>query len=777
MTTCVFPGQGSQIKGMGGPLFDRYPDLVRQADEILHFSIEDLCLEDREFRLGLTKYTQPAMFVVSALSYLNTIEKDGEPDYLAGHSLGEYSALFAAGVFDFATGLEIVKKRAELMAMADNGAMAAVIGLNPDEVWRILVDRPDTRLWIANYNSPSQVVVAGSKGAVDTIGEMFGKKPACHIVSLKVSGAFHSPLMEKAGEEFQTFIKGIALEPPRIPVIANVSAEPYDAGTVKDLLVRQMTHAVRWTESIAYLLNLGETDFVEIGPGDVLTRLIGQIRRAIPAPSRAFRQAMEDIPLEAGVRRPGYGPEQVPSATVSVQPDGDETRLASSARLLGDDTFRSDYGLKHAYLCGGMYRGIASRELVVTMGRAGMMGFFGTGGLPLGQIEEALQFIRKSLGDSHAYGMNLLHNPMNPAGEQALVDLFLRCGVPVVEASAFTTITPSLVKYRLLGLKSESGAMVVNHHIIAKISRPEVAALFMSPPPEKTVRMLLAQGQVTRLQAELAATVPMADDICLEADSGGHTDQGVAFVLMPAITAMREEFTRKYGYTRKIRLGAAGGIGTPEAALAAFVMGADFILTGSINQCTVEAGTSDAVKSMLQQINIQDTEYAPAGDMFEMGAKIQVLSRGVFFPARANKLYDIYRHCNSLEDIDAGTRKQLEHKYFHKSIDDIWLETCRFFEDRPEEIEKAGKNPKYKMSLIFRWYFHYTTQLALNGREEHKVNFQVHCGPALGAFNQWVKNTALEDWRQRHVDAIAEKIMAATAELFYRRFQRVQGPL
>lgn len=203
--------------------------------------------------------------------------------------------------------------------------------------------------------------------------------------------------------------------------------------------------------------------------------------------------------------------------------------------------------------------------------------------------------------------------------------------------------------------------------------------------------------------------------------------------------------------------------------MAAFVLGADFILTGSINQCTAEASTSDRVKDLLQQINVQDTVYAPAGDMFESGSKVQVLKKGVFFPARANKLHDLYQRYDSLSDIDQKTLTQIEEKYFKRSIDQVY-EDIKSYQPL-KEIEKAERNPKHKMALIFRWYFRYSSDLAIRGSGESKVDYQIHCGPALGAFNQWVKGTELENWRNRHVGEIGEKLMTETAQLLNAKIQ------
>lgn len=200
-----------------------------------------------------------------------------------------------------------------------------------------------------------------------------------------------------------------------------------------------------------------------------------------------------------------------------------------------------------------------------------------------------------------------------------------------MEASAFLSITPSLIRYRAKGLaRDQHGQVMISNRIIAKVSRPEVAEDFLSPAPEQILAKLMAEEKITREEADLLRRVPIADDVCVEADSGGHTDGGVAYALMPAMIKLRNEMMKKYQFQKEVRIGAAGEIGTPEAAAAAFILGADFILTGSINQCTVEAATSNAVKNLLQQMNVQDTQYAPAGDMFELGAKVQVLKKDYF---------------------------------------------------------------------------------------------------------------------------------------------------
>jgi trans-AT polyketide synthase/acyltransferase/oxidoreductase domain-containing protein len=789
--TYIFPGQGSQQQGMGERLFEEFKEYVEQADQILGYSLKELCLEDPGRKLGQTQYTQVALFVVGALSYLKKIGETGrKPDYVAGHSIGEYNALFAAEAFDFATGLKLVKRRGELMGQATGGAMAAVIGLDADGVGAVLQRHQLESIDLANYNSPYQIVISGPKSDVERAKAIFeGTDGVKMVVMLKTSGAFHSRYMVAARGEFEIFLQSVSFSPLTIPVISNVYARPYRQGEIAKTLGEQITQAVKWTDIIRSLMAFDAMEFAEIGTGKVLTGLVQRIKReATPLSSVDWetspRQAVvaEESPAPAAVKpepQTGHGP-QIAVATGEKGSGSVERETAAalspsagiSASSLGDPGFKRDYNLKYAYLAGGMYRGVATPGMVVKMGKSGMMGFLGTGGLRLAQIEAAIRLIREELSHGEAYGMNLIHNPYHPEVEEATVDLFLRYQVPTVEASAFLSITPALVRYKAKGLHRDGPGKVSGaNRIIAKISRPELAEAFLSPAPERIIAGLLANQKITPGEAACLKEVPLADDLCVEADSGGHTDGGVAYALMPALLRLRDAMMTKYPGQRPIRLGAAGGIGTPIAAAAAFLMGADFILTGSINQCTVEAGTSEPVKDLLQQMNVQDTEYAPAGDMFELGAKVQVLKKGLFFPARANRLYELYRQYNSLNEIDSKTRTQLEERYFKRSLDAVYEEVKAHYP--AAEIEKAETNAKHKMALIFRWYFSYSSGLALEGNEAGRVDYQVHCGPALGSFNQWVMGTPLEDWRNRHVDAIAVQIMEGAAEYLNHRFREM----
>lgn len=698
MRACVFPGQGSQFIGMGEGLFERYPEMTAAADEILGGSVAELCLRDPEGKLHRTQHTQPALYVVNALTYRSRCDGGAPPpDFLAGHSLGEYNALWAAGVFDFETGLRLVKRRGELMSAATGGGMAAVMGCDGEKAEEILRRHGLAGIDVANFNTPSQVVLSGPSEELARAEAVFTGLGATFIPLKNVSAAFHSRYMESLAGPLDEALEGVEIRPATIPVIANVSARPYDGQGVKEYLLRQIREPVRWTDTVRYLLGAGVREFEEVGPGGVLTKLIRSIRRQ------------------------------------------------SAAERLGSESFRRDYSLRRACVAGSFGHGIASRDLVVRMGKAGYLGFFGTGGLGVSEIEEGIRSIRSALGPGEPFGVSLRSSPDDPGAEMAVVELCLKHGVRFLEAVGFAGASPALVRYRLSG---------TGNRILAKVSRPDVAEAFLGPPPARMVEELAAEGLLSAEEARQAGQVLLAADLCLDPDP----ESGGAAVLLPLLIRHRD------GLGREVRVGCAG-IGTPEAAASAFLLGADFILTDSVNACTVEAGTSAEAKDLLQAAGVHDTEAVPAADLFELGATVRVLKKGVRFPARANRLHDLWRHHGAWEEIDAPTRAKIERDCLGRTFGEVWQELRRT--GAPAEVEKGERDERHRMALVFRWYLDRALRLALAG-DGDRSNYQVPCDPALGAFNQWVKGTRLEPWRRRHVDEVADEILAGAAEVLAR---------
>jgi trans-AT polyketide synthase, acyltransferase and oxidoreductase domains len=746
MKTYLFSGQGVQQIGMGKDLFARFPSEVAAADAVLGYSIEELCLRGDQRRIANTLYAQPAIHIVNCLSYLDLLRNAGPaPQYLAGHSVGELAALFAAGSFSFEDSVRVVQRRAELMARANGGGMLAVIGLSLQDVERTLLRNDLPSLDIANLNAPTQIVVSGPRQDILGAVRHFEDAGASAVVPLNVSAAFHSRYMSEAGKEFREFLRAVPVKPCEIPVIANVTGQPYEPGAIADTLASQLASPVRWCESIQRLMGIAGMEFVPLGWGNVIAGMLTRIRQEAKAlePPRTPTELSASIP-EAGARTQEF--------------------------RLGDPEFCRDHAVRAAYVCGAMYKGIASVDLVVRMARAGFLSFYGSGGQALNDVERAILAIRAELKNGEPFGMNLLASPDDARREEETVRTYLRHGITSVEAAAYMHVTPPLVKYRLSGLVEREGLLVATHRVLAKVSHPSVAEAFLRPAPSSLVQQLLAAGEITPRQAQLSQRVAMADDLCAEADSGGHTDRRNPLALLPSMLALRDRLEAEQQLAKRVRVGCAGGIGSPEAVAAAFVMAADFVLTGSINQCTVEAGTSDAVKDLLQTIDINDTTTCPSGDMFESGSQIQVVKKSVFFPARAQRLFELYQRHASLDELDAATRTQLEDKFFGQRLDEVYEQTRAYYLDAdPKQVAKAEQDPRHKMALVFRAYFARTSRLAREGDSRHRVNFQIHSGPALGAFNQWARGGPLESWQARHADAIAVALMTQAQSILDRK--------
>ncbi len=287
MQVFMFPGQGSQKRGMGEGLFDtvaEFKAVEAEADALLGYSLRDLCLNDTEERLVKTQYTQPCLYTVNSLYYYKAVAEGARPDALVGHSLGEYNALLAAGAFDFLTGLRLVKKRGELMAQARNGTMSAVVGLPPARIASVLQEQRLISIDVANFNAPTQTVIAGPPEDLKLAAKPLEAAGAQMVVPLPVSAAFHSRYMFEASTAFDNFLSEFTFEPLRVPVVANISGRPYPSSdataTIRKHLVKQIAFPVQWTRSMRYLLDNGASDFREIGPGNVTSRLIEQIRHS-----------------------------------------------------------------------------------------------------------------------------------------------------------------------------------------------------------------------------------------------------------------------------------------------------------------------------------------------------------------------------------------------------------------------------------------------------------------------------------------------------------------
>lgn len=433
---------------------------------------------------------------------------------------------------------------------------------------------------------------------------------------------------------------------------------------------------------------------------------------------------------------------------------------------LGDRSFAEVHGCRFPYVTGAMANGIASAELVIAAARAGFLAFFGAAGLDAERIDRELTTIASSLDPAGlSWGSNLIHNPAEPAQEAAVADLYIRRGVRRVSAAAYMALTPSIVRYAYAGLHTTStGEIVRPNYVFAKISHPTVARHFMAPAPAKILDRLVADGLLTAEEAGLGAILPVAEDIIVESDSGGHTDNRPLAALFPAIADVRAQLEETNNSGRPIRLGAAGGLGTPASVASAFSLGAAFVLTGTVNQACVESGLHQSGRDLLATADISDVVMAPAADMFEMGVNVQVLQRGTLFGGRAKKLFAAYRAYESLDDIPARERESLETQVLRQTFDEAWESTRSYWLSRDaSEVRKAESDAKHKMALVFRAYLGQSSRWAIAGDGSRRADFQIWCGPAMGAFNRWCRGTFLETPGNRRVDQVGLNLLEGAA--------------
>jgi PfaD family protein len=246
--------------------------------------------------------------------------------------------------------------------------------------------------------------------------------------------------------------------------------------------------------------------------------------------------------------------------------------------------------------------------------------------------------------------------------------------------------------------------------------------------------------------------------------------------LLPTFLALRDECQSAYQFEVPLRVGLAGGIATPTAMTAAFAMGAAYVLTGSINQSCVEADTSEVVKRLLAQAKQADVTMAPAADMFELGAKVQVLKRGTMFAMRGSKLYELYRDYDDYGQIPEQIRISVERDILQSSFEQTWEQTCNYFNHcDPIQIDRANKDPKYKMALVFRSYLGQSSLWAKNGQKNRVMDYQIWCGPSMGAFNAWTKDSCLENAESRKTDVVGMNLLYGACVLTRAHWLDCQG--
>jgi trans-AT polyketide synthase/acyltransferase/oxidoreductase domain-containing protein len=755
----MFPGQGSQHVGMGKELFERYRSLERQASEILGFSVEDVCLRESA-DLSDTRYTQPCLFVVNAMYYLER-QARGEPApcVVAGHSLGEFNALLAAEVFDFETALRLVNERALLMSAANGGAMAAVLGLAPERVREVCQDASLAGLDVANVNSQVQTVISGTPELIERAEAHFMSQGAKAVIALRVSAAFHSRHMAESAAQFATTLSRCTFNAPRIPVIANVNAREYQAGQVAQLLAEQLRQPVLWLECVREMLRRGVSEFVEVGPGDVLGRLVKQIRAGEAAVPRS-REAAEAVGGTTSVppmaAKPAWSSDRARPTQAPLARDGD------AGSLLGSAVFRAAYGLRYAYVVGGMGQCISSAELVIAAAREGVLSFLGSRGVTSEELSRHVQRIRAALTSRDAHwGVNIVFDADFPQLDRGYVDWLLREAIDRIEVAGYPAVTRELLRYRFAGRASQRSP----RSLLAKVSHPAVAESFLTRPPEYLLRELIDQGTLSADDAALARDCTCADEIVVSGDSAWSTSRSNPLAVLPAMRHVRERVAARCPAASRVPMGVAGGIGCPAGVAAAFALGADFVLTGSINQCTQEANTSSAVKDRLCTVGLEDTHALAGASAWSLGA-IQMLRKGTLFPANARRALTLHEAFQSWDKLGAAERERLERQYCELAMADALSLRSEVLNSFVPQLALVTQNDVYaRVAAALHGYFDRAERMAQRGELTEEHQFLVHTGPALAAFNAWCAATPWADWRPRSVGAIARRLMNEAAEL------------
>ncbi|UXY39421.1 ACP S-malonyltransferase [Streptomyces albidocamelliae] len=400
----AFPGQGSQRKDMGVGLFDRHPGVVARADAVLGRSVRELSADQEALRD--TRALQPVLYTISALTYLDLAARGSQPDFMIGHSLGEYSALYASGAVDFETGLRLVVARAEIMGGTSGGGMLAVVGLDVDRLREVLRREGADDIDLANHNSPVQSVLSGPEESIRELAPVLRRAGAGKCVLLHISVAAHSRYMAEAARRLGAVLDTVTFREPRVPVVSNVTARPHRADEIATRLREHMCQGVRWWESLAHLVDHGVTDLVEVGPGNVLTKLWAVARAELPGPAAgvgtlvgADAGAGTEAEVEVGAAAeaeveaetevseasrevPAAVPGAVPPGAGGVTPAAGPTGTPSLARpgrptaeRLGAARFRERYGLRLAWVASGTGDGAVGEEVCRAAREAGLAAF------------------------------------------------------------------------------------------------------------------------------------------------------------------------------------------------------------------------------------------------------------------------------------------------------------------------------------------------------------------------------------------------------------------
>ncbi|MGM8225008.1 ACP S-malonyltransferase [Cellvibrio sp. ARAG 10.3] len=733
MNAYVFPGQGSQFVGMGKELFADFPDMVAIADDILGYSIESLCTQDKDKKLNQTQYTQPALYVVEALSYLKAVREGEQPDVVAGHSLGEYSALFAAGVFDFATGLKLVKRRGELMSTAKiDGGMAAVLNIDADRIANTLQKGNLHEIDVANFNKPTQTVIAGPKDQLAVAARLF-ERAGGNFVPLNVSAPFHSRYMQPIQAEFSAYLQQFEFQPPRIPVLSNVTARPHEFNKIKEQLAQQISRSVLWTDTIRYLMSQGDFQYRELGPGDVLTKLISSILQQCEPLQHA-------VPL-ANYRESDYSDKPLsPSPSSSIH-----NMTPDTGRVIGND-----HGLANFYQVQSNYviRPLDYRqhELISELAKSGSLIFAALQHDAAIKDERAIDKI-SALSKRHPnLGVGVTADIIYPEREAVLIERLLDTDIQHFYIKHYFRISTALTKLRIkTALRKEQRGT-----LMAEVSSLEEARLFLRSPTKKMIEQLQSSGEITAQEATQALDINLVDAIVYNGD----------WRELQSLIQLRDNFfkTEISAQQKRPYIGSTGAIGSPVSIARAINCGADFVCAGDIFLCAQESVLDSTVKNLLRHADNSNFIQIPDADLFEFGCKASVINSQPDYIYAATNLYSLWKKESSLETLSDASKAFLETHFFTEGLERAWdnlVEQNRFFSR--EDITAANDNPRLKMTLLFKHYLKQMQQtLSLPTDELDRE---------IADLNQWFAKNGESPWNGRGAQGMVNHLVETAARM------------
>ncbi|MFG2680591.1 ACP S-malonyltransferase [Streptomyces sp. NPDC048392] len=764
----AFPGQGSQRKDMGAGLLDRHPETLARADAVLGRPVRELVADQTALRD--TRVLQPVLYTLGALTYLDRAAREPQPDCMIGHSLGEYTALYASGALDFETGLRLVVARAEIMGRASGGGMLAVVGLDVERLWEIMRREGADDVDVANHNSPVQTVLSGPEDSVRALGPVLRRAGAGKCVLLHISVAAHSRYMAEAAEELGAVLDTVTFHEPRVPVVSNVTARPHRADRIALRLREHMCRGVRWWDSLAHLVEQGVTELVELGPGSVLTKLWATARTELAPPTGtqgadgrvpgsgtgadagggaapSARNGRDSGPRSAKDARPGPETGGDSAGAPPTRPKADATRhrrVPVTRERLGAARFRERYGTELAWVVSGTGDGAVGDEVCRVARAAGLAAF--TDPVPGPPDPASL-----SRAGRHGWGVGL--RPGADADEQ--VTALLAHEVRHVETGHPHGPDAALVRFRFTGAhRGPGGTPVAVRHVIARVTGPDQAAAFLRPPAPAQLAELVRTKGLSAGEADVARELPVASDLAVQAPGGWHDHGADACQLLPSVAALA---ARSPG-PEPVHVGLCGVVGTPEQAATAFALGAAFLVCTSLTACAPEARLDGPLKDTLARAGDDDVTWAPTERHATLGVLARVVRRGTLFPARAGLLHRLLREHRYFADVPEVRRRHIEEHLLGGPA------------TRPPADTRA--DGRLRTADVFRRYARETARRTPAGIPVRPLDHQLPCDAELTRFNRAVAGTALAAWTARTPDAVAGHLLTNAAELLSARAPR-----